>query len=179
MILLLERIYLDYTQLLDIIRPEVVAAVDSERSTKSSNDRFAVLEDRDMMIDRESRHASIRYVINRLSYSLTKGTLLVTPEIKFLLLPTELDVSMQTPLLLEKPDSLIPIPVNFRRRSSSDDIEVAINALDESHKTLKETIAQAENHQKHVATLVDRAREALGKHPATPSLNNYNLYFFS
>lgn len=79
------------------------------------------------MIDRESRHASIRYVINRLSYSLAKGTLVVTPEIKFLLLPTELDSSMQTPLLSEKPESLVSIPVNFRRRSNSDDIEVVLS----------------------------------------------------
>jgi hypothetical protein len=178
LIFLFKRIYLDNTLLLDIIRPDVIAAVDSERSTKASSDRFAVLEDRDMMIDRESRHASIRYIINRLSYSLAKGTLIVTPDIKFLLLPTELDSSMQTPLLSEKPESLIPIPVNFRRRSNSDDIEIAINALDESHKTLKETISQAETHQKQVATIVDRAKEALGKSSIISSLSYYNFLIY-
>lgn len=153
---------MDYDLLLDVVRADVILAVDAEISSKFSSDRFAVLEDRDIMIEKESRLAFIRYVINRLSYCLTPDESDPVPIVKFILPPTEIELSFQTPLLSGKPASLVPILVHFRRRSSADEIQLAMNALDASHKSLKQTIAQAETHQKRVSKIVDAARETLG-----------------
>ena len=157
---------MDYTALLNIVLPNVIYAVDSERMAKTSSNRFAVLEDRDVMIENASRHAFITFVLNHLQYSVLHenyedSSVKTGSVISFLLLPSESE-ELQNPLLSEIPPSLVPIQVHFRRRSSSDEVESAINAVDNTQKALKRTIEEAENHYKRVSQVVDDAATALG-----------------
>ena len=152
--------------MLKIVLPSVINTVDTERIAKTISNRFAVLEDRDIMIEKASRHAFITYVLNHLQYFVLMensedSNLKTGSMISFLLLPSESEES-QNPLLSEIPTSLVPILVNFRRRSSSDEIESAINAVGASRKSLKLTIEKAENHQKRVSQVIDIAASALG-----------------
>ena len=144
---------------MEIIKPDVINAVDLQRSERIICDRFAVLEDKDEMIESVSRHKLITYILSRLQYSITsKNCDKNIPEIAFVLNhETIFDP------LIEKQKEIIPIQIPFRRRSSTEEITNVINSLQSIHCDLKSSVTKAEICQKQGEKAIDNAFKAFGE----------------
>ena len=140
----LQRVYLGYPIIMDIVLPTVIQQVDAERQTKKEQNRFATLGDRDVMIEDATRHAFITYILNHLKYTVTKDGPEVTSNIFLGLSDTELETIKENPTLKTVPQELVPIYVAHRRRTSTEEITAAMNNLDDDRNALKQALNRAE-----------------------------------
>ena len=136
----LNRIYLDYTKALESIEQAVLEAVQEKRRDlkASSKGKFSVPVVNEAVLLEEAKHLALSsYVLNRLQYD----SLLPLP-ISFV--PSGSDKPDSIPLLTQPPVALIPIQVNRRRKTSTEEITQTIQGLQTDYADLKAATQKAE-----------------------------------
>ena len=166
----LQRVYLGYPIIMDIVLPTVIQQVDAERQSKKEQNRFANLGDRDVMIEDATRHAFITYILNHLKYTLIKDGPEVTSSIFLGLSDTELETIKENPTLKTIPQDLVPIYVAHRRRTSTEEITAAMSNLDDDRSALKQALDRAEK----ISDLLNKAAAMFSSNKYT-GLSKYKI----
>lgn len=156
------RVYLDYEKILAQVSGALKDAIQKRtQDDRKKQSKFSVAKEStdaakyDQIVEEECKQQVItNYILNRMQLSAVSAA---TPTSEVQFVPTAVDVPENSPLRAEPPIGLIPISVNRRRKSSSDEITQSINAIQTDYADLKAATARAEK----VSTLVFESANTL------------------
>lgn len=139
----LNRLYLDYRKLLMNVENAVAANL-AEKRKEQIKDKFVKLENimESVMLEEARQLACVSFILNRVQYTAGDSSLSLAVHAG--------DVAENAPLLPQPPVTLIPITVNRRRKTSSEEIAQTISGLQTDYADLKAATQRAEK----ISTLV-------------------------
>lgn len=157
----LDRLYFDKFVVESLIESDVKKAVESKKNAlaeKKKHDKFgdSIPFNETEEYNNAQRMEVTTFILSRLQLQTleegqatkVKSKLVYTP------LGNEADKSGPSPLLLDKPDLLVPVQVTHRRNTSSAEVKAKIREVEQSQQDLKSAITRCEKITKLVHTFI-------------------------